>query len=290
MKRMAACVTLYHPDSEVVDNVRACLTQVERLYAVDNTEGAADTPNGAAREIAGLAGVVSLPAGGNLGTAGAMNLAARRAMADGYGLLLTLDQDSRVNPGMVARLLAVRGELAGSGLPRVGIVSARQVTRDDPSPVVKRPWQEEETIMTSGNLLELAAWEEAGPFDEGLFIDCVDHEFCLRLRMKGWAVVRVNDAFLTHELGNITAHRVFGKVKYTSNHSALRRYYIVRNRLWIMRKYAREFPDYCRSSRKEIFKEARNVLLLEADKGAKLGMMVRGAWDFWRGRMGRFGA
>lgn len=288
MTAVAGCVVLYHPSPAVLANVRAVLADLGRLYAVDNTEVPEDGPGSVARLLADMPGVAYLRAGANLGTAGAMNRAARLAQAEGFTHLLTLDQDSRARPGMVPRLLAVLAELEGAG-KRPGIVSARQVTRDNPAPEVRRPWQEEATIMTSGNLLSLAAWSEAGPFSEDLFIDCVDHEFCLRLGLAGYLVVRVNDAFLEHELGAITAHRQFGRTKYTTNHSALRRYYIFRNRLWMMRRYRDTFPDYCRSSRKELFKEVRNVLCFERDKGAKLGMMLRGVWDFLRGRMGRYG-
>ncbi len=286
----AGCVVLFHPTREVLDNIQACLPGLDRLYAVDNSPPGpdSDAPDSLPHLLQALPKVVYLRAGANLGTAGAMNMAARMAIEDGYTHLLTLDQDSKARPGMVPRLLEVLAELTGQGMNRIGVISARQVTRDDPRPVVKRPWQEETTIMTSGNLVDLAAWKEVGPFDEGLFIDCVDHEFCLRLRLAGYLVVRVNDAFLEHELGEITAHRQFGRVKYTTNHSPLRRYYIFRNRLWMMRRYREAFPDYCRSSRKELFKEVRNVLCFESDKGAKLAMMARGAWDFLRGRMGRY--
>ena len=38
--------------------------------------------------------------------------------------------------------------------------------------------------MTSGNLLNLKIAEKIGDFEEKLFIDEVDHDYCYRIRRK----------------------------------------------------------------------------------------------------------
>ena len=37
------------------------------------------------------------------------------------------------------------------------------------------------------------AWEQIGKFDEWLFIDLVDNEFCKRLIVSGYTILRLNE-------------------------------------------------------------------------------------------------
>jgi len=52
--------------------------------------------------------------------------------------------------------------------------------------------------MTSGNLLNLHAVKQIGGFSEDLFIDRVDQEYCLRLRMNNFRVIQVNFVVFDH--------------------------------------------------------------------------------------------
>jgi len=36
-------------------------------------------------------------------------------------------------------------------------------------------------LVTSGSMIELATWQALGGFDEGLFIDYIDTDYCLRV-------------------------------------------------------------------------------------------------------------
>lgn len=39
-----------------------------------------------------------------------------------------------------------------------------------------------------------------------LFIDSVNHEYCLRLQKNGYKVIQLNTAIFEHNLGNRTEH------------------------------------------------------------------------------------
>jgi rhamnosyltransferase len=144
--------------------------------------------------------------------------------------------------------------------------------------------------MTSGNLLNLSAYQVVGPFLDELFIDFVDVEFCLRLRQKGFLVVQANRAILKHNLGNITNVKILFKQLRTSNHSPLRRYYITRNRFFVWNKY-HEFDVAKEAIAKDKVSfrgEIRNILLMEKYKIAKLAMIVKGYFDYKRNVFGKF--
>jgi rhamnosyltransferase len=141
--------------------------------------------------------------------------------------------------------------------------------------------------MTSGNLLSVAAWEAMGGFDEGLFIDQVDHDLCLRMHRGGFEVLRCRDAHLHHRLGTTVKHR-FPVTNYATHHSSLRRYYITRNRLEMVRRFGKEFPEFRKREMSAQWRELGKIVLYEDRKVEKLKMAWRGYRDYRRGVSGRY--
>jgi rhamnosyltransferase len=282
-KRQAAgVVVLYNPDADVAANLLTYAHDVGRLYVVDNSE--VPLPSELETLIAGSPRMEHIRFGENLGIARALNEGARRAFADGYEWLLTMDQDSRASEGMVRRLW----EFAVSDtIPRVAIAAARA---DTPSrkPYPVRGVTELPVVITSGNLLRLAAWHEVGGWEDKLFIDGVDTIFSLALRETGWMIVRINDAVLHHRLGRSELRRFMGVRMVPTHHSALRKYYIARNRVYMHRKYGAAFPDFMRTDRRCMFREFIKLILFEERKWLKIKMSIRGARDGHRGRFGKY--
>lgn len=281
MPAIAAVVVLYHPGPEVIGNIRTWAGQVEVVYAVDNTEKQGKGGDwGLGTRGLRLDNVTYLPQGGNVGIARALNIGAARAFAAGYDLLLTMDQDSRAEPDMVAKLLECR--IAVDKGP-IGIVAPFHMTRAVRRPPPREACTDVMTPMTSGCLLDLAVWQTVGQFRDDFFIDFVDNEYCLRLRREGYRVVRANRAILEHAVGDITR---YGPIIAT-NHSSLRRYYKTRNRFVVFHEYFSSFPGHCLFDRVRLTKEIGSIILFEDEKWAKLRMMWRGWRDYRRGRMGK---
>jgi rhamnosyltransferase len=278
--RIAAVVILYHPDEKAVENFDGYAEQADVVYVVDNTP----LPEAEFAERFSKAGnVVYLPQGENLGVAAALNIGAGRAIADGYDFLLTMDQDSRVAPGMVDTMLKCIG---AHGNDRVGIISPFHAVKSDPQPA-RSGCEEVLTVMTSGNLLNLGAYRQVGPFLDELFIDYVDDEYCLRLNAAGYKIIRCNDAVMEHGLGNITEHEYRGRAVHVANQNSLRRYYMVRNRFHVIYRYRSLFPEYCARQLAILRGEIKGIILFEEHKFSKLWMAAKGYLDFRRGRMGR---
>jgi rhamnosyltransferase len=275
--RIAAVVVLYRPGSDVLDGILSYLHQVDVVYAVDNSE------ESDARVVARLAEqvkVIYLPNNDNLGIARGLNIGAQRALDEGYQLLLTMDQDSKAAPDMVARIFdCMNGVKSG----RVGIVAPFHLTRAGRTPP-DMICSDVMTPMTSGCLLNLSAYRETGPFADELFIDFVDNEYCLRLRKHGWQVLRANRATLEHNVGDICKFGPF----IATNHGPLRRYYKTRNRFWVFREYVRDFPGHCLFDLVRLMKEIASIVLFENEKLSKLAMMWRGFRDFLQGVRGRY--
>jgi len=280
---VAGMVVLYRPGSEVLENIRSYVSQVEVTYAVDNTE----KPDPSfASELGRIAHVSYMANGSNLGVAAALNIGARRAIAEGYSRLLTMDQDSVAASGMVEAMLACFSE---ARVGKVGLVSPFPVQVGGAPRVPRGRCVQVLTPMTSGSLLDLSAYEAVGPFLEELFIDQVDNEFCLRLRAAGYSVLEAGEATLQHRVGDVRFHR-FPVPMYSTNHPPVRRYYITRNRFHVGRMYRSSFPEFRNFELRQVAKDVVKILLYEEQKWEKLRMMARGYRDYRRGRLGPYPA
>jgi rhamnosyltransferase len=277
---IAAVVVLYNPDEGAAKNIASFAGQVAKVYVVDNSE----YPQIGLSRLLAAENIEYLPQGENLGVAAALNIGAERAVDEGFDYLLTMDQDSRAAPDMVATLLGCMG-----GRERIGIISPFHALSSGPKPA-SSGCEEVLTVMTSGNLLDLAVFRKVGPFLNGYFIDYVDDEYCLRLNAAGYKVIRCNDAVLEHNLGKITAHHYRGRTVCVANQNPLRRYYMTRNRFFVIEKYRNRFPEYCRSQLVNLRGEIKGIILFEDEKFRKLLNTAFGYLDYLRGRMGKFGA
>jgi rhamnosyltransferase len=278
---VAGVVVLYRPGPEVLENVRSYASQVAFTYAVDNSE---TTDPAFASELELLSHVAYVANKGNLGVAAALNVGARRAIADGYERLLTMDQDSVATPGMVDAMLACFSE---PGVGKVGLVSPFHVQVGGAPRAPRGRCVQVLTPMTSGSLLDLSAYGAVGPFLNELFIDQVDNEFCLRLRAAGYTVLEAGEATLHHRVGDVRFHR-FPAPMYSTNHSPVRRYYMTRNRFYVGRMYRDSFPEFRRFELRQVVKDVVKILLYESQKAEKLLMMAKGYRDYRRGRLGSY--
>lgn len=279
--QVAAVIVLYNPDSEVWPNIYQCSSQVEKVYLIDNSE----SPGAYLGHESDTANIFYFWNGGNRGIAYALNRGAEIALSDGYTYLLTLDQDSFPEDGMVKTLLDSFSVINGS----IGIVAPGELVGVDLNAAVTgKPFQVQ-TVWTSGNLLNLDAYRLVGAFRDDLFIDFVDHEYCLRLNKSGYGVFRVPGARLRHCLG-VNSWRIvlFGRSFWVTNHAPLRRYYIMRNRLLVRSLYIDEFPKFFRKDRLFMVLEILAVLFFEKKKWEKILMLNRGVRDFKSGYFGKY--
>jgi rhamnosyltransferase len=138
--------------------------------------------------------------------------------------------------------------------------------------------REIETLMTSGSLLKISAFAVSGLFDQSLFMDCVDHEFCLRLRKHGFKVVQAKNVWLAHQPGSPSSHQILWKKVQTTNHSPQRRYHNAHNRVMVYRRYAPSEPWWAIRDIYDWIKDGIKVVLLEDNRREKFLSIVKGAW------------
>jgi len=280
---LTAAIVTYNPQPErFYENLHALLAEpsVERVFIVDN--GSDNLPEVlAAAHITGTeeSRIQVERLGINTGMANALNHACHCAIEYNSEWLLTMDQDSVIAKGLADCYLKI-AEMPDT---HAGIISCRIEDRNYGT-MFNAPESGLDHIdhcITSGSMLNLKIWSQVGGFDEKLFIDGVDSDYCITLKEEGYDILRCNDTFITHEIGHGEHRKLLGRNPLIMNHPASRLRYISRNYLYIGHKHG-QMSHW----RNEVRKRALVVLLYEKGKTAKLKAMAKGARDFRRGNMG----
>lgn len=272
--KIAGAVVLYKPEVEVIQNIKSYLPYVDRLFIIDNSEIIKEEIRS---KLCVLPKVEYIAFGENRGIATALNCALQHA--DSFEWLLTMDQDSHFGNGDCERYLQEVETLIHNE-PKAALAGLKYTGGDVKS--VGR-YQAVDAVITSGSLVNVAIAIQAGGFDESLFIDEVDQEFCYRLASLDYSVFRINTITLIHQLGRPFQGIILGRKLVSGGHSVIRKYYIARNKVYVARKYP------CVRSRywKELIKLFIKMLLLEPGRIKNIKYIFWGIWDGMRGRMGK---
>ena len=232
-------MTVVVPTLAADETLAECLDSLERqtfqkfeVIVVDNSGGKAK-PAGRARVIVNQQ---------NVGFGAAFNQAFRESHGP---FLAVLNDDATVDPKWLEALLtaveprpdvgmcASQVRLAGTDkLDSAGMLLCRDGStkqrghNESPEDFPRR----QETLLPSGSaaFYRREMLEEIGLFDEAFFLYCEDTDLGLRARWAAWECLYVPDAVVEHRYSH-SAGRA----------SALKAYYVERNRLFVI---AKNFP------------------------------------------------
>jgi rhamnosyltransferase len=282
-----AAVITHNPDAGFPDRLAALAAQVE-VVVVDN-----GSDNRSSVEAAAHATRSDLICNGrNLGTAAALNQAAQLAMRLGFTWLAAFDQDSTLASGAVQSILDTyeahpdRERIAVIATSRINARSGRPYGGPANTLLESTDWRAVRTTMTSGSFVLLKAYNTIGPFDISLFIDSVDHEFCLRCRRNGFIIVEVKTIMMRHALGYSEVHSLFWRRYSAKNYSPDRHYYMTRNLFELFYRYSTFDPKFCAYILDYRVKLILKALLFERDRLQKLIAIVQGIGDFFARKSG----
>lgn len=278
MIRLSATVTFYNPTRENIENIFSYIDKVDRVYIIDNSSKSNESmlPNNS--KIVYKANLK------NLGVASALNDAAKMAIEDKSDWLLTMDQDSKFTGNNLSKMIDY---LENNDCKNIGLISPWHVIKTG----VKKSEKNIEDVvevMTSGNIINLDAYQKIGGYKDWLFIDGIDFDYCMNLNVNGYKVRRLNYCELEHELGDIKIVKILGRNFVCSNHNYIRRYYMARNNHYIYDLYHDDFPEYCEMILHGLDGQFRNILVFEKDKYRKLRNMKRGYKDYKKGIKGEY--
>lgn len=266
---LCGMVTLYYPKYSMVENILSYSAIFRKFYVVDNT------PHKDQRVIEKLlncSNVVYIDNRINLGISYSLNCIIRKSKAEGYKWTLLMDQDSIITPESIYSLYKFASEFPNN---RLGIVCATYHRN-------YRPDVEEVTeTITSGSLINTEICATCGYFDENLYIDEVDNEYCLRITTMGYKIFRLNNVKFIHQLG----YKRYNNGHLTYNYPPARYYYLVRNALYVADKYQSSFPQICNEKRKHV-KKWHKMVWHEDNFILKKLFMLKGYIDYKANKMG----
>ena len=274
---LAGTVVIYNPKPVVVDNIASYAAFLDHLFVMDNSE-VADPEVGSLLER--FPNITYIIMGGNLGVAAALNRSANLSIENGYSWLMMMDQDSSFKKNILPDFFNCLNKYDSN---RCGIISAGYSRKTRYVEVPGQRYSELLVTITSGSFLNLQVFKKLGPFMEKLFIDHVDHEYCLRLKIHGYRIIRMNHVFIRHQLGN--------KKKYlfwtSSNHSPFRRYFMTRNRFFVARLYKEQVPVFFRTEILRFIYETVKMIVFEPEKFKKIRNTLLGYLDFRKNNFNR---
>lgn len=273
--RVSGVVVLYNPERTVMDNIESYIDELETLYVIDNsTEKNPDI----IEKITEINKCIYIDNHGNQGIASALNAGAKMAMENKASWLLTMDQDSSFDKGDLRKMIEWITENLTDD---VGIVSPKHGENQHNFKYYNL------ITMTSGNLINLNIFSNINGFEDKLFIDGVDTDYCLKLANNGYKIHRF-PVLLNHKLGNTRKFKIWNFKAHPTNHSALRRYYITRNRFYLWKKYRKSNKKFIRWEQFQTIKEMIKVILFEKDKIKKFIFSLRGYFDYKRNKFGQY--
>mgnify|MGYP001617325197 FL=1 len=279
--KIAGVVAFYKPTVDIVDNINFYINDLDILYVINNS----DEKNTKLIDILkAKEKICYIDNHGNQGIANALNVGAQRAIKDEYDWLFTIDSDSKTTPNMITSMLEC---LELYDPKTIGIVSPLHKNKfgkfSEKNIQKKETGSKVLTTMMSGNLLNLNAYQKVGPFIDKLFVDSVDHEFCLRLNLNNFSIIQANKAILEHNLGNLKKYFWF----YSTNYSPIRHYYATRNRLYLINRYKKDFPGFCKKEGIGILKDLTRILITENQKLSKIKAIIQGYQDYHNNIFGK---
>jgi len=235
---ITAIVTAYHPDGRLAQVVESALGTCALVVVADNTPA----DNASAAEKLDHPRVRVLRSGRNLGLAAALNLGLREVPPDA-GAVLFLDQDSILPADLVAELAR---HLADPGVGVVGPapVDAEKGGQYETLSVLHGDVSDRYSVITSGMLVRRSCFETVPAFREDFFVDCVDIDFCLRLRRAGVRIVRDKHLLLPHSIGDGRDHRLLFATVRVLHYAAWRHYWVARNGMVLTREHGRKLPGF----------------------------------------------
>jgi rhamnosyltransferase len=270
-----AVIVTYETDPIQLDRILAAVAKQCGFVLADNSEDKL-----LAREIAACVvhhGGQYLSMEGNCGIGSAQNRAINAAWKQGANAVLLLDDDSMPAGDLVERLVACselfdHATVIGAVALNSGGLEISNVRSDSGDFPYCRD------MMSSGTLIRRDIFERVGPFDESLFIDCVDFDWGWRAQRMGTALRLCRATAITHRLGE-------GRIAGISYPAPIRHYFQYRNILRMMPRphtpWAWRLSQFVKLSIKLLL-----IPLLMPEKVRRLRFAFAGIRDAIRGRSG----
>ena len=289
---ISAVIVTYNPNEDTfIRQINSLINEVDFIVFVDN----------GSRNAINLQAIIEnsfdeiwknkisfLKNNENLGLGKSQNIGIDFAISLKSTDVLILDHDSIIDKDFCISLLSDRNKLENLGhkIGAIGPIYYNELTKEVypitkfNGPFIERikidnlP-KEATFIIASGSLISVESIKIIGKMNEDLFIDYVDVEWCFRSKNLGFEIFVSPSARMKHEIGDKRGV-FFGRT--ISIHSPLRRYYLTRNSIFMLKSKYIPFGYKLREASINIFRIIV-LLLTQPQKMKYLSCFVFGFKD-----------
>ena len=282
VQKTAAVVILFQPEQSVEKNISSYIKFTDKVYVYDNSEISNDALLQSLSQHQNK--IAFIHDGKNEGIAKRLNQACALASQEGFDYLLTMDQDSYFDkPAIVNYFECIDAFKNKSKVSMFGVNHEKQST--DFNCLYKKT----NFLITSGSIINLNAYRNIGAFDENLFIDFVDVEYCFRSVLKEYDIISFPNIFMHHKLGESLEKRSLKSLQKTkrSFHSSVRLYYMTRNFLYLNKKYKDQFAVQLNVNKKDLLNRIKNKLLYHQNRFTTIQYLFKAFQDYRNNKMGK---
>lgn len=259
--KLACVVVLFNPKVDNIKNIIGYSILFDHVYIIDNTENPTEHP-----EFRQKSNIEYIQLFENKGLGYALNLGCQKAYrTDGFEYVVTMDQDSilKYNRFKEYSESILKLEKAAIVSPQYEIDRKKKIVLEDK--IVSVDW-----CMQSASVFNLSILDKLGYFDEQMFIDCIDYDYCLKAKKNGYFVYQNKNYSIYHEPGITKKAKIFHyKYGYCS---PLRIYYQSRNlrELYARYKYFKiKIILYMKLLKILLFFDNKKIFLKEYKNGKK---------------------
>jgi len=275
---VGAIVVTFNPDDRLREVLTSICSQVSNVVVVDN--GSSNIQF--IRDLSELNSNINLiELQENFGIGEALNVGVSKVSGLGLKWILTLDQDSITHPDMVKELFSCAIEFEYDSVCPIAVENLAKES-------ISIGHESVDLCITSGQMTKIEVINSINGFDSELFIDNVDFDFCLKLKNHNFSLGRVYSAILFHQLGEVTVKKRCCHTFHTFHtfHSPLRRYYMYRNSVYLIRQYFRSNPIIICKFIVASFLSFFSIIAFGERRACSLKMISLGLFHAFIGRKG----
>ena len=272
MLKCIAGIVLYNPDLyRLKENIKNIYTQVEKIVLVNNNS---INFNEVKKLYENDSKIHIISNSENIGVAAALNQIIHFCNKNNIEWALTLDQDS-VCPSSIIHEFEKY-----TAFEKVAIICPKIIDRKIELTEVNNEVEDFEFVkrcITSASLTNAQICKTLGFFDERMFIDYVDFDYCETVIKNDYKIIKVNTTSLLHQIGDSKLISLFGKKIIVYNHSPIRKYYFTRNMIYYIKKH-KDTIDVSGTYLK-LIKRSIITVCFESQKIKKIKMIIKGIRD-----------
>ncbi len=275
-EKICAVIVTYHPNKNLVSIVDILKIQVDKIIIVDNYSNYLG--QSVIEECRSICNLEIIRNNINYGIATALNQGITYASNLGYEWVLTFDQDTIPFRDIVEIISTVYHEY-----PNKEVIGAIGVSYLDFGHInsglqTNNLYIEKDFLITSGCLTSVSVFKKIGGFRDDFFMDHVDDEYSLRLKINGYISLLTTNPGMNHQIGFPRKITFLGVTLSSSNHSPQRKFYVARNQVILFKEYILSCPRFILKSTFFFIIDIFRMLLLDDNRLIKLKESIKGIY------------